>query len=789
MEWVEKIWEDYLGSISDLKITGIELEKMNKPLGLDLTAYFNLLQETILKSIKGNKTPDQIINEINSLFAPTNDNTQVMKDDRPIDFVDFHGINIGIENPKGSVRTGVDPDGNEWSIDMNFDYGFIKNANAIDGDSLDAYIGDDKDSEKVFVVNQQDPVTGEFDEYKVMFGFDTRQKAVAGYLSQYDSPLFFGGITEETLDTFRVDIGVAKAGKKYDVGDTKTRPDGTTWEKTGTYSWKKISGQGAVPQSTGGTGAPTPDKKKPTTKPSKDDDTSDPKYMSAEDASKLIDKNGKKGFWNLTKSGLNNYLKAHDLDPSKMTHAEKKEALELFVDADKAKDKEENTIAPKAFKPFSNENLKSNDFDEEELQEKYDDIDTPVRGGHWGSASTHNSTAVGVAFTSGTNWRPINKMEDGKLVDFNQNVDNNAIVNGMRLRKYAQGRMKQHPISEVPNFHRGMTIDEDAFNQLISGESDTIELTGCTAFSSYEDIAKRYSKSSWTQSFGSGRKSIRIILERDNHVDDSIGMWHEAHRSTVNDPKPAFELLSGLEAIRVIGIKDKKSVTQPETFKKRAKVVSDNVGAQMDTKLKYDEKQLESEKKALKQMEDDTYDYPSWYSDTRKKQAKEWTKGNIEAYSGYINNFDADKKNFTDTINSQYEYLGKLANEDNSWIDRGLKIVEDTNDWADMTITEMLGYEGSQDMSSPYNIFSHGTWSNVTNTFKNPPDEIGNMKIPEYRRFIKTMDQYNSAVSSGKRIKNQFKQKSAGVTVVHCVAGRGKKAIQGGSDESMGEET
>ena len=37
----------------------------------------------------------------------------------------FQGLPIKIENKVGSVRSGVDPDGNDWSVTMGVDYGFI----------------------------------------------------------------------------------------------------------------------------------------------------------------------------------------------------------------------------------------------------------------------------------------------------------------------------------------------------------------------------------------------------------------------------------------------------------------------------------------------------------------------------------------------------------------------------------------------------------------------------------------------------------------------------------------
>ena len=118
--------------------------------------------------------------------------------------VKLHGFDISIENPKGSTRTGTDPDGKEWSSKMKHHYGDIKGTTGADGDSIDVFIGDNPDSQKVFVVDQVDPGNGAFDEVKVMMGFDNIDAARKGYLSNYDKNWKgLGEITETTVDEFK----------------------------------------------------------------------------------------------------------------------------------------------------------------------------------------------------------------------------------------------------------------------------------------------------------------------------------------------------------------------------------------------------------------------------------------------------------------------------------------------------------------------------------------------------------------------------------------------------------
>jgi hypothetical protein len=115
----------------------------------------------------------------------------------------IHGMDISIENKKGSVRSGTDKDGHDWSIKMNYDYGYIRGTVGKDKDHVDCYIGPDPESGRVFVVHQNDPVTGEYDEDKVMLGFDSEDEARKAYASQYDRPGFLGSIDAMDLETFK----------------------------------------------------------------------------------------------------------------------------------------------------------------------------------------------------------------------------------------------------------------------------------------------------------------------------------------------------------------------------------------------------------------------------------------------------------------------------------------------------------------------------------------------------------------------------------------------------------
>ncbi|MGY3887019.1 LPD38 domain-containing protein [Aeromonas aquatica] len=98
----------------------------------------------------------------------------------------LQGLEIALENPRGSIRSGTDRDGKAWQSTMVHDYGYIKRTLGADGDHVDVFIGDQPDGEMVYVVDQVDPGTGKFDEHKVMMEFADEQAARAGYLANYE---------------------------------------------------------------------------------------------------------------------------------------------------------------------------------------------------------------------------------------------------------------------------------------------------------------------------------------------------------------------------------------------------------------------------------------------------------------------------------------------------------------------------------------------------------------------------------------------------------------------------
>lgn len=117
--------------------------------------------------------------------------------------IKVHGLDIAVENPRGSERRGTDPDGKPWSHNMSDHYGYIKRTTGADQEHIDTYVGKNTESENVFVVDQINQGTGGFDEHKVMLGFDSQEEAVAAYQSNFDKGWKVGPVTQMSKDQFK----------------------------------------------------------------------------------------------------------------------------------------------------------------------------------------------------------------------------------------------------------------------------------------------------------------------------------------------------------------------------------------------------------------------------------------------------------------------------------------------------------------------------------------------------------------------------------------------------------
>jgi len=124
--------------------------------------------------------------------------------------VSIGGLNVSIENPQDSTRSGIGEDGQPWQTTVtDAHYGYVKGSVGADSDHVDVFVKPGTDhtnpSQQVYVVDQVNPKTGAFDEHKALVGFSSEPEAKAAYLANYDQtgPQRIGAITETTLPAFK----------------------------------------------------------------------------------------------------------------------------------------------------------------------------------------------------------------------------------------------------------------------------------------------------------------------------------------------------------------------------------------------------------------------------------------------------------------------------------------------------------------------------------------------------------------------------------------------------------
>lgn len=132
----------------------------------------------------------------------------------------FGGYDYTVETPKGVTRSGKDEQGKPWSVTMHDTYGYILGKIGVDGDHIDMFINDAADLDtfdgNVYVVDQVNPETEEFDEHKVMYGYPSEEAATEAYLANYSKG--WKGLGKVTA------VSKATFDKWLESSDRKTKP-------------------------------------------------------------------------------------------------------------------------------------------------------------------------------------------------------------------------------------------------------------------------------------------------------------------------------------------------------------------------------------------------------------------------------------------------------------------------------------------------------------------------------------------------------------------------------------
>lgn len=100
-----------------------------------------------------------------------------LKDSPATSLAWHHDIQVVIENSAGTHRRGYG-----FDAILPADYGYIRRSEGADGDELDCFVGPSPESPHVFVIDQKNLSTGNFDEHKIMLGYYTRECAIEDYV-------------------------------------------------------------------------------------------------------------------------------------------------------------------------------------------------------------------------------------------------------------------------------------------------------------------------------------------------------------------------------------------------------------------------------------------------------------------------------------------------------------------------------------------------------------------------------------------------------------------------------
>lgn len=163
----------------------------------------------IFGNLTKNRLMENTVEEINAKASEANTNpTDAQKEagNYKMGHVRIKGMPISIENPKGSYRKYKGEDGKEGQVKLKSHYGYFTNTtgNGKDGDAVDVFVGPNVENfEYVYVVDQNNQ-DGNFDESKVMLGFNSTEHAKNSYMSNFDPDWKgFKSITKVTINVFK----------------------------------------------------------------------------------------------------------------------------------------------------------------------------------------------------------------------------------------------------------------------------------------------------------------------------------------------------------------------------------------------------------------------------------------------------------------------------------------------------------------------------------------------------------------------------------------------------------
>jgi superfamily II DNA or RNA helicase len=160
---------------------------------------------------------------------------------------DWYGLTIAIENPKDSIRRGVDKSGKMWETKLHDHYGYIlKHVSEADGDHMDVFVSAEPayDNRHVYVVDQV--VDDKFDEHKAIIMAKDANDAKAIYKRNYQPEWKgFSNLSTLNLSEFKDWLATGDTSKPLFVPVPKADIDtATATRKVAEEAVKKVDKTG-----------------------------------------------------------------------------------------------------------------------------------------------------------------------------------------------------------------------------------------------------------------------------------------------------------------------------------------------------------------------------------------------------------------------------------------------------------------------------------------------------------------------------------------------------------------
>lgn len=125
----------------------------------------NNVANTPVTEIQSNdRQIEQLVNDIEGRVADVQKMAEIKAEERNVNpeptdaqkeagnyakgHIKVRGLDITIENAKGSTRKGKDAKGNAWRVKMNNTYGYFKRTQGKDGDQIDVFLGENPEAER-----------------------------------------------------------------------------------------------------------------------------------------------------------------------------------------------------------------------------------------------------------------------------------------------------------------------------------------------------------------------------------------------------------------------------------------------------------------------------------------------------------------------------------------------------------------------------------------------------------------------------------------------------------------